>query len=142
VAAATRFSLIVGGLLLLLVVACRSDPGKAPGGSAPGASATAITLAVTVVTLDGVSGTPTSVSVPSSPASGSPVPTPRPAEYVVQSGDTLSEICSDKVTRPESMGLQDCIAALETLNGIGTDIQVGQILRLPSGVTPVPTPHG
>jgi LysM repeat protein len=85
--------------------------------------------------------TPASPSTPVTAASGTPRPTvtsTTPAgptttgTYVVVSGDTLSSICSDKIRRPASMSVSDCVAQIKTLNGLTSDnINVGDSLKVP-----------
>jgi LysM repeat protein len=85
--------------------------------------------------------TPAASSTPAAATSG----TPRPAAtsttaagptttgtYVVVSGDTLSSICSDKIRRPASMSVSDCVAQIKSLNGLTSDnINVGDSLKVP-----------
>lgn len=53
-------------------------------------------------------------------------------EYVVVSGDTLSGICSDKIRRPTTMTVPDCVAAVRSLNSLTSDnLEIGQRLRVP-----------
>ncbi len=50
--------------------------------------------------------------------------------YTVQSGDTLSAICSNN--KPASMTVGDCVDQIKSLNGLTSDdLDVGQKLKVP-----------
>jgi LysM repeat protein len=52
--------------------------------------------------------------------------------YVVVGGDTLSLICSDKIRRPASLTVSDCVDQIKSLNSLTSDnISVGQQLKVP-----------
>ncbi len=73
----------------------------------------------------------------------------RPAEYTVQSGDSLFAICAELVSE---LGLDECTTAIVELNGMSDpdQLSLGQVLRLPGGTDSVtaqndpdnPTPTG
>jgi LysM repeat protein len=84
-----------------------------PGTPVPGGTASA-------------SQTPGATATSGTPASGTT------GDYVVVSGDTLSGICSDKIRRPASQSVADCVTQIKTLNGLTSDIlDVGQHLKVP-----------
>ena len=66
------------------------------------------------------------------PATGTPSTGGVTGEYVVVPGDTLSAICSDKIRRPASQSVTDCVTQIKTLNGLTSDnLEVGQRLKVP-----------
>jgi LysM repeat protein len=124
----------------------------------PGSDDTASALRPVEVTRTPVNaGTLTTPAGTGSPAAGSPQPTlapgttsvagatstTRPATtttpgaaqtgvYVVVAGDSLSLICSDKIRRPGTMTVQECVDQIKSLNSLTSDaISVGQQLRVP-----------
>lgn len=139
------FTLYRGSLLALLVGAALAvwlilqPPGKSsesalrpvfvtatsPAGAAPLTTATSSPAAA-------VTGTPAPAGPTATRTSATPAATFGTGEYVVVSGDTLSGICSDKIRRPSSMSVSDCVSQVRTLNGLSSDnLEIGQKLRVP-----------
>ncbi len=91
--------------------------------TATGAAATTGTPAATGTTRPAGTGTPQASGTPG--ATGS-------SEYVVVSGDSLSAIC-EKIQRPASMTVPDCVDQIRKLNGLSGDaISVGDKLKVPT----------
>lgn len=100
------------------------QPATTPGTPRPGTTppAGATTAAVTA-TRPATGGTPVAGTTPGATTTG---------DYIVVSGDTLSGICSDKIRRPPSLSVTDCVAQIRTLNSLTSDnLEIGQKLRVP-----------
>ena len=81
-----------------------------------------------------VSPTRTGLPTPTPSATATPLPSPTPAKYVVQRGDTLSEIAQRYGTTVEAIAKANAIAD-------ASFIRVGQELLIPTaGPTASPTP--
>ena len=111
--------------LLLSAASCRSGgtPATTPTGVAPSATATAA-----------ASATPTPVPFQTPSPTASPIPTAAPAVtlYTVVAGDTLYSLARRFGTTVEA------IMALNNLSD--TTIETGQVLKIPTGSIPPPTP--
>ena len=68
----------------------------------------------------------------SNSSTGSSAPAPSESIYVVQSGDTVADICA-RATLPSGMSVVDCEQQVRTLNHLDEQVLVGQHLKVPNG---------
>jgi len=98
---------------------------RAPGTGSPASSSPQPTAPAGTTSIAGATATtrPATTSTPGATQTG---------VYVVVSGDNLSSICSDKIRRPGTMTVPECVDQIKALNGLTSDaISVGQELRVP-----------